>query len=274
VRRAALVTLSACGFSGAPAQGDGGPDAAPEMVCDGAACNVPLPASCAVIKASLAMASDGVYNIDPDGDGPQPPFATFCDMTVDEGGWTLVGKVDGRHMMADRWLVQPVDVPALSSPQIGNDQFACANAVHLAVHAATEIRFTNSSRAEWVKWSLPEGRTKETWWRHAAGAAAIGAADAKPVVVRTNNGSVVDCFQNIYGILPQSSLGGSYPSTAYNEAGNVLARDGCMSIGTVLPQTSANGFSQNGNGFDAPEMENVWPNMDVAVPPHVAIWLR
>lgn len=33
---------------------------------------------------------DGLYWIDPDGSGSNAPFSVWCDMTVDDGGWTLV----------------------------------------------------------------------------------------------------------------------------------------------------------------------------------------
>lgn len=39
----------------------------------------------------------GVYPLDPDGDGPEPPFNAYCEMDQgqDGGGWTLALKVDG-----------------------------------------------------------------------------------------------------------------------------------------------------------------------------------
>ena len=47
--------------------------------------------NCKEIKQNNPSATDGVYTIDPDGDGSIEPFDCFCDMTTDGGGWTLVG---------------------------------------------------------------------------------------------------------------------------------------------------------------------------------------
>jgi hypothetical protein len=60
--------------------------------CDGGICRHAT--SCATLHAAEPLLPDGVYTIDPDGDpqslGLGMPFAAWCDMTTDGGGFTLM----------------------------------------------------------------------------------------------------------------------------------------------------------------------------------------
>jgi hypothetical protein len=49
---------------------------------------------------------DGVHEIDADGDGPAAPFDVYCDMSIANGGWTLVGRsaADGSNFEPFGWL--------------------------------------------------------------------------------------------------------------------------------------------------------------------------
>ncbi len=47
-----------------------------------------------------------------------------------------------------------------------------------------------------------------------------------------------------------------------------------MAVGVMTTPTQANGFTQSGNGRDAPTSETDWPNQSNVLPPYLSVWLR
>ena len=75
--------------------------------------------------------------------------------------------------------------------------------------------------------------------------------------------------------MPLQQHGGSYPYASVNRQGNTGVNDYCMAVGVMSAGSSADGWSQNANGFDSPGSDSDWPNNRYNhQSPRVLVWLK
>ena len=137
-------------------------------------------------------AKNGVYWIKIDLQG-STAVQTFCDM--ENGGWTLVGKISGRvGNIYNKWLVSNYKTAELKASNITKrNQFACLDARSLAVEEASTVLLSSGDKmnglgSKWVMWRLPGGRGKASFWDHSVGSSTVKAAMQTPVMVYAWNG--------------------------------------------------------------------------------------
>lgn len=130
--------------------------------------SVPGFRSCAEIRADDPTAPDGAYWIDPDGEGAGsvPPFVVHCDMTVDEGGWTLVAEVHRSHGQGadepDDWFQRLRDEAALRDAFVEVDRVP-GQASHGQARIAALAAISNLARFRVVAENDPEQGA--TWFK-------------------------------------------------------------------------------------------------------------
>jgi hypothetical protein len=76
---------------------DGGDAGAPGDAGDAGV----TPSSCRELHAAQPLLPDGVYTIDVDGPGPIPPLGLYCDMSFNQGGWTMIQSYTGQSSPQD-----------------------------------------------------------------------------------------------------------------------------------------------------------------------------
>ena len=140
-----------------------------------------------------SSAKNGVYWIKTSLKGNEA-IQTFCDM--ENGGWTLVGKISGRvGNVYSKWLVENVNTEQLKASNMdpGKTGYSCLDARRLAVEYASEVMLSSGDNSggigsKWVRWKLPSGREYSTWWNHGVGQSKVQAAGASEVTVKAWNG--------------------------------------------------------------------------------------
>lgn len=142
---------------------------------------------------------------------PTGSVDVYCDM--DDGGWTLIGKVNGDPRMGDTFLRSAENVELLAAigpanmPSTG--QSASIDAIDIAVNHATHVKLSSSDGASWSRWEMDAARTTSTWWNRAEHAAAQGPENS--IVQVEGSGGSSTCNQNPYGIMKLDGHGYGYP---------------------------------------------------------------
>ena len=124
--------------------------------------------SCKALHQGNPNLPDGVYTIDTDGNGPAQQLQALCDMTTDNGGWTVCYQhniVDIEEMnhstvtnMGTRW-----GVPGAKN-EFGSDCRTLGHALQ-----PTALRFTAADGLHWVQLNNPPDAVHEFFFAGSKG---------------------------------------------------------------------------------------------------------
>src|SRR5690606_18352162 len=105
--------------------------------------------SCLAIKTSVPAAGDGIYTIDPDGPGPSQQIQVYCDMTSDQGGWTLISRFANSDVQ--NWMLDTGEWWYVKNTPAGNTTSRSENADMISpafwTVVANELRISRTDNA-------------------------------------------------------------------------------------------------------------------------------
>ncbi len=115
-------------------------------------------ASCKQLLADFPATGSGVYWLDPDGTGLGLGFQTYCDMTTDGGGWTLIMKLTSDatfNWAASYWTTaNTLNESDLNFSADANAKYASFNLV-----AGNELMYYRPGVGAFMKYGYADART-------------------------------------------------------------------------------------------------------------------